>query len=328
MATPKTFQEMAEKALKRSSKTCFVACPLDEDGTPVRTRTEGVLKYLIRPVLEDLGYNVVAPHEVQSPGDIPTDVVTHLVKDELVIADLTGVNPNVMYELGIRHSAREPVITICGEKRRLPFDIAQNRTIFYNPDTWLGQEETQAILRGHVETVETDRETACTSPVTRALGESRLLSFPAAGEGAPDDRIGELARVVVGLRDDIRSLKHRETGFYATGGEADLASKPWSSDTINVPDSLMRRVERYAETAYGEFTERRMARSYYHSSVNDLLGRLGYSENDIRALRLFFDDRFNAVWNRMKNHRDSVARADSDLGPADQDTHGADAPAQ
>lgn len=49
--------------------------------------------------------------------------------DELAVADLTGGNPNVYYELAIRHGAKKPVIQIKEVSESLPFDIIGTRTI-------------------------------------------------------------------------------------------------------------------------------------------------------------------------------------------------------
>lgn len=62
------------------------------------------------------------------PGEIPEQIFEALRDEELVIADLTGANPNVMYELGIRHVTGKCTLQV-GETGRLPFDINTIRTV-------------------------------------------------------------------------------------------------------------------------------------------------------------------------------------------------------
>ena len=54
-----------------------------------------------------------------------------LMDAELVIADLTGNNANVYYELSFRHAIAKPVIHMALQDTRLSFDVQDNRTIFY-----------------------------------------------------------------------------------------------------------------------------------------------------------------------------------------------------
>ena len=63
---------------------------------------------------------------------ITSQVIQHLAEDPLVIADLTSHNPNVFYELAVRHCTGLPVIHLLQDGQGIPFDISQQRTIFFD----------------------------------------------------------------------------------------------------------------------------------------------------------------------------------------------------
>lgn len=115
-------------------KMCFVCMPLDQEGSETRQRTDDVIEYIIKQAVEQHGYEVVAPHRIATPGIISRQVIEHIARAELVIADLTDHNPNVFYELALRHAVRKPLIQIIEKGQKIPFDVAQQRTVEYGTD--------------------------------------------------------------------------------------------------------------------------------------------------------------------------------------------------
>ncbi|MGE2690863.1 hypothetical protein [Mycolicibacterium pulveris] len=111
------------------STTCFIVSPIGADDSEQRMHADLVLGSLIEPALAELGLKPVRADQISKPGLITGQVIEHIVKAALVIADLSFANPNVYYELALRHAARKPVVQITRSSDKLPFDVGQYRTV-------------------------------------------------------------------------------------------------------------------------------------------------------------------------------------------------------
>lgn len=115
---------------------CFVITPIGNENDIETRRMLESIREVIRPELQKLGYDeVLDSSEINEAGMISKQIRDHILSDDLVIANLSGLNANVMYELGVRHSTGRPVIHICKKGVSLPFDIRDFRTIFFELDS-------------------------------------------------------------------------------------------------------------------------------------------------------------------------------------------------
>jgi nucleoside 2-deoxyribosyltransferase len=156
----------------KMNKKCFIITPIGEDDSDIRRSAEGVIDAVIMPILYQEGYEVIVAHRISNSDSINKQVITHVIEDDLVVANLTGLNPNVMYELAIRHASRKPVIQICEKGTRLPFDIVDERTIFYMNDM-LGVIELREKFLKTLK--ETGNESEPDNPIYRVMKSNKLL---------------------------------------------------------------------------------------------------------------------------------------------------------
>jgi hypothetical protein len=108
-------------------KTVFVIMPFRDD-------LRWVYDDLIRPACVAAGASVIRADDLLLHRNVLKDVVEGIVTSDVVVADLTGGNPNVFYELGAAHALMRPVILLTQERDALPFDIRSHRTLSYPPD--------------------------------------------------------------------------------------------------------------------------------------------------------------------------------------------------
>ena len=108
----------------------FVVMPY---GTKEGIDFNRVYGELIKPALEAAGFEVFRADEEMRAGDIRTDMFQELLMADLVVADLSIDNPNVWYELGVRHALRaRGVISIRCRRDYMPFDVYTDRALRYS----------------------------------------------------------------------------------------------------------------------------------------------------------------------------------------------------
>lgn len=115
-----------------TEKICFIVTAIGESGTETRDRADEVFSYLIGPVCEELGYKPVRVDQVDAVDNINESIINYLKTAPMVVADMTGHNPNAFYELGFRQALELPLVPIIQIGNKLPFDVISQRTVFYN----------------------------------------------------------------------------------------------------------------------------------------------------------------------------------------------------
>jgi len=112
---------------------CFFIAPIGDDPSEIRKRSDAVRDWVVKPAAAAAAeLRTIRADDVGEPGQITAQAVQHCLKAKAAVADLTGGNPNVYYELSVRHGALLPVVLIAEEGTKLPFDISQSRVIFFD----------------------------------------------------------------------------------------------------------------------------------------------------------------------------------------------------
>jgi hypothetical protein len=182
------------------SKRCFVIGPIGPEGSEIRRRADQMLRYVITPAASHFGYVVTRADQISEPGVITSQIIQRILEDPLVIADLSGQNPNVFYELALRHAIRRPVVQIISADERLPFDVAATRTIFVDHRDLDSVEQAREAIIRQVQAVQENPEEV-DSPISIAVRMQRLAESNNPAEQTSAAILAAIQDLQVGVRD-------------------------------------------------------------------------------------------------------------------------------
>ena len=151
-----------------TEKTCFVICPIGKDESDIRKWSNYTFEFIIEPIVKKYDYLPKRADHIKESGMITHQIVSQIIESPLVIADLTNANPNVYYELAIRHMVQKPYIQMIKIDQEPQFDISGMRTIYFDFDIDLelinGAKEE---LEEQIKSIET-KQFEATNPITLA----------------------------------------------------------------------------------------------------------------------------------------------------------------
>jgi nucleoside 2-deoxyribosyltransferase len=134
-----------EDASKGEEKeACFVMSPFG-------SYFDDYHQEIFRPAIIEAGLMPTRADDLFRSSNIVEDIWSMIQESNVLLADLTGRNPNVFYELGLAHAARKPVVLITEVTADVPFDLRYLRYLSYEPrkpgwDKALQQQITKSIL--------------------------------------------------------------------------------------------------------------------------------------------------------------------------------------
>lgn len=115
-----------------TQRSCFVISPIGQPDSPERKAADGVFRFIIEPAMREFDIHTQRSDHMAEPGNISEQMFREIFQADINVAVVSGYNPNVFYELAVAQAAGRPVIILAEEGSRLPFDIKDLRTIYYN----------------------------------------------------------------------------------------------------------------------------------------------------------------------------------------------------
>jgi len=200
--------ETKENVVKEEKNSCFIITPIGSPDSETFKKTRGLISSVIDPVLEEFDFEAVPAYNIANSGSINRQILKCILNDRLVIANLSGLNPNVMYELAVRHAVRLPIIIMAEHGTNLPFDITDQRTIFYH-DSLLGSEEAKPRLREAIRIALKDG--TVDNPIYQVVEEGTIIK---AVQGKDQSFNEYLIRRLDQLENNLISIKQMRVNEY------------------------------------------------------------------------------------------------------------------
>jgi len=122
----------AEKITGASRPVCFVIMPISDAPGYESGHFSRVYEYLLKPSIEAAGFEAVRADDEAKTDYIVTGIIKRIVESDMLLCDISTKNPNVLYELGIRHAFGKPVAIIKDKDTGKIFDIQGLRYYEYN----------------------------------------------------------------------------------------------------------------------------------------------------------------------------------------------------
>lgn len=117
---------------KPEKPTCFVIMPISDAHGYDQGHFGRVYEHILKPAISQAGYCAVRADDANKTDYIVVGIVQRIINSDMVLCDLSAKNPNVMYELGLRHAFDKPVALVKDKNTDKVFDIQGLRYTEYD----------------------------------------------------------------------------------------------------------------------------------------------------------------------------------------------------
>lgn len=145
--------------------TCFVMMPFGQ-------WMDSYYREIYVPAIREAGLEAVRADELFSTGSVIEQIWEQISRAKVLLADLTGKNANVFYELGLAHAANKPVVFTTGQLEDVPFDLRHLRVAVYDIRDPAWGEKLKATLSVYLKAAKADPRKSVPQPFRTHIGAS------------------------------------------------------------------------------------------------------------------------------------------------------------
>lgn len=229
----------------KAKPTCFVIMPISDVHGYEVGHFARVYEHLLKPAIAAAGYEPVRADDAVKTDYIVVGIIQKIVESEMVICDFSARNPNVMYELGIRHAFNKPVALIKDRRTEKVFDIQGLRYTEYDDSLRIDSVE-KDIAKISSTITETAKSGADGMNSVVQLAGIKAADVPAGQTVSPDTQLLLSAIATLERRIETVEVKDRPTSRYFKIEEDKVILADGSEIRLN--DSVLDRETNFAGT--------------------------------------------------------------------------------
>jgi hypothetical protein len=153
ITTDDHLKKVSKGVTVEATDTCFVMMPF---ANPIG----GYYATIYEPAIKKAGLTPVrADTDIFGTGKIIDQIWAGLNRAKVLVAELTGRNPNVLYELGLAHALHKPVVLISSNEADVPFDVRHVRVIYYElTDPFWGEKLIAKVAENIISAIKNPQE--------------------------------------------------------------------------------------------------------------------------------------------------------------------------
>lgn len=196
-------------------KRCFIITPIGDEGSDERRHADMVKHVAIEPAFAQKGFIVSRADQSSDPTMINDYVFEMITEAEICIADLSFLNPNVFYELGVRHAVEKPVIHIAQNGTKIPFDNSGHRVTFFDRQDVISLGRLKDALISQIDYI-CSPDYRLSNPLTQARGRQSLVRSSDSSDQLLADLSQRITRLEKGVTTSGVALGIQGQGELAT----------------------------------------------------------------------------------------------------------------
>ncbi|WP_366923150.1 DUF4071 domain-containing protein [Metallumcola ferriviriculae] len=270
----------------------FVVMPFGKKKDQTSTfeiEFDSIYEKAIKPAAEEAQVDVIRADEERSGGIIHIPMFERLLLAEIVIADLTIQNPNVYYELGIRHCSRpRSTILIFAKDSKLPFDVGMVRALPYELDNGVlsdeGAERLSVLLKEKLEESKKDLKTA-DSPLFQVISKFPGINL----DHDVTESFRDRAKRIESIREELEEARILE--------DKEQAKK----DMIKIEESLGDFNETHSELLMDLMLSYRDIKAW-----DEMINLIEKVPQELRDLSVTINEQYAMALNRRNQNKDRL----------------------